>query len=445
MADLTQLRTAARQIFDETLRVVDAGEAVHCAVQTTGDKVSICDVLVETREIYAIAIGKAAWSMADALEQATGGALVDGVLIGPPADQIQSQWLATSRFRFHAGGHPLPNQNSLAAAVDAVALVQKAERTRGLIVFLISGGGSAMMEWTSVPNVTLADLRATNKVLVGCGASISEINSVRRAFSAVKGGKLAARAPHCDQITLIISDVPRGEEYNVASGPSIAPDPDAPNARDVIAGYHLGSQLPPNIIQAIENSREFQNHSDALRKHVVLLDNQDALQAARAAAEQRGFKDEIANDIADQAIAEGCQELSNRLQQLVAEPRNDSPVCLISGGEFACPVKGNGVGGRNLETALRIALLRRADRTDFVALCAGSDGIDGNSPAAGAVVDSTTIARANALGLDAEDFLRRSDSYSFFAGLGDALTTGVTGTNVRDLRILLATKHRAAS
>ena len=315
-----------------------------------------------------------------------------------------------------------------------------------------------MIEWPINDDITLADLRAANKALVNCGASISEINSVRRAFSAVKGGKLAARAPGCDQITLIVSDVPNGEERNVASGPTVAPPDNGPNPHDVVTRYNLRSELPATVLQAIEDTQPFNFTGGASREHFVLLNNSDALQAAAGAARQRGFMTEIAADISDQPIEDGCALLVQRLEALCAKQRNkarnrleaglippvgtsadskrnDSIVCLISGGEFACPVRGGGTGGRNLESALRLS---RSITLDTIALCAGTDGIDGNSPAAGAIVDSTTVDRATAVGLDIEDFLRRSDSYSFFVALGDVIATGPTGTNLRDIRILLA-------
>jgi hydroxypyruvate reductase len=179
-------------------------------------------------------------------------------------------------------------------------------------------------------------------------------------------------------------------------------------------------------------------NSTKLREHFVLLENNDALQAAAGAATRRGFSAEIANDISDEPIEVGCEKLLARLRNM--RESNPARMCLISGGEFACPVKGNGIGGRNLENALRLAIAANSTQSrfsSFVALCAGTDGIDGNSPAAGAIVDHTTIDRALKIGLDPQDFLDRSDTYSFFVALGDAITTGPTGTNVRDLRILL--------
>lgn len=457
MSNLTQLRLAAREIFDEALRAVDPAVAVRRAVHLDGSQLNVRELNIDirNRQVYSIAIGKAAFGMASAVEDVLNEKLTAGVISGPQA-------LGTARLdageppagmlpRRHSifyGGHPEPNEQSLAAARACFDLLERANRERAVVIFLVSGGGSAMMEWPISEAITLADLRAANKALVNSGASITEINAVRRAFSAVKGGRLAGRAPNCDQITLIVSDVPAGEERNVASGPSTTPPDAAPNARDVITRYNLFPQLPETIVRAIETeSGPDENGSASLGRHFVLLDNRSALEAAAEAVRRRGFFAEIAADISDQPIAEGCSELLATLAQLHARTGVDSGegisrvCCLISGGEFACPVRGDGIGGRNLETALRLASLTQSDLPDyehFVALCAGSDGIDGNSPAAGAIVDSTTIARARAVGLDPQDFLERSDAYSFFVALGDAVATGPTGTNVRDIRIMLA-------
>jgi hydroxypyruvate reductase len=442
MTKLAHLRTAAREIFDEALRSADAADAVRRVIKFSESHFSVCDVPLHTESIYAVAIGKAALSMSHALEQSLGQFFNGGILTGPSPNLAQVEWLSKSRWNWYVGGHPFPNRESLSAAADAVGLLQRANRERASILFLISGGGSAMMEWPANPNVSLSDLQEANRTLVNCGASISEINSVRRAFSAVKGGKLASRAPNCDQITLIVSDVPDGEEFNVASGPTIKPRAGAPNPLDVIAHYNLRPQLPANIIEAIESQRDFQTESNSLREQFVLLTNDNALQSAATVARQHGCTVEIASEIADQQIADGCEQLIERLTELRSMEESDSPVCLISGGEFACPVKGDGIGGRNLETALRLAMLHAGSdpKSEFAAICAGTDGIDGNSVAAGAILDSTTIERATLLGLNPQDFLDRSDAFSFFAALDDVITNGPTGTNVRDVRILLSAR-----
>jgi len=445
MHDLTQMRIDAGEIFAAALRAIDARAAVQLAMTADGERLTICgrEIVLAGRKIYSIAVGKAALPMAMAFEEVIGERFAGGLIAGPIARQpcvpeiVTSLRTLSTRWRWIEGGHPLPTRSSLLAAGEAFKLLERANDGRALVVFLISGGGSAMIEWPINNEISLANLRLANKVLVACGASISEINSVRRAFSAIKGGRLAARAPHCDQITLIISDVPKDEEFNVASGPTIRPDPNAAGAREVIDRYQLRSQLPAPILHAIDSSPEFLTDSHLQRDHFVLLSNVDAVRSAADAARQRGYLVDIASDISDQPIGDGCAELANRIH---SRQRENAPVCLISGGEFACPVKGEGTGGRNLESALRLAMLMsEANRADpFVALCAGTDGIDGNSPAAGAIVDSATLERARTVGLSAESSLARSDCYSFFAALDDAIITGPTGTNVRDLRILLA-------
>jgi hydroxypyruvate reductase len=445
MRNLTQLRLAAREIFDEALRAVNPVAAVHRAVHVNETSLTICDLTLnlDDRKIYSIAIGKAAWSMALALEERAGERFIGGVIAGPTAKinpNSLSQVRLSPRWRWHEGGHPLPNNSSLEAAHDALDLLDRANSERAVVIFLMSGGGSAMLEWPVTQEISLADLREANKVLTSCGASILEINAVRRSFSAIKGGRLAARGRECDQITLIVSDVPLGEERSVASGPTLMPAKDAPSAREVITRYDLHNRLPASILHAIQSEPEAsETGAQAVRKHFVLLNNKDALDAAAAAAERRGFITEIADDISDQSIEQGCKLLHGRLAKLARHKRG--PLCLISGGEFSCPVRGQGIGGRNLESALRLACSTGSSLSDeraFVALCAGTDGVDGNSPAAGAIVDNTSINRAKGIGLDAADFLNRSDSYSFFVALGDVVATGATGTNVRDLRILLS-------
>jgi len=193
--------------------------------------------------------------------------------------------------------------------------------------------------------------------------------------------------------------------------------------------------LPESILNAVRGAGL--SNSASSGSHVVLSDNWTAVEAARNKACELGFTCVTATEIGELPIAEGCELLLSKL----LSKETDQNMCLISGGEFSCPVRGDGRGGRNLETVLRCAILldknRQQDRRHSVILSAGTDGIDGNSPAAGSIADETTLERALNLGLDAGDFLARSDSYTFFERLGELVVTGPTGTNVRDLRILL--------
>ena len=491
--ELADLRRSAREIFSEALKSVDAGLAVRRAVRLQGSSLTLVDTAFDLTTlpaaIYAVAIGKAALPMAVALNEILGERLSAGVITGSlpgtseevgrltrqliEVGQLSEEeaersifrnviWNAAAqgrgdsaaaaytesslpgRWRVFAGGHPLPNEESLAAARASFDLLRRADSTGALVIFLISGGGSVMIEWPRDPRITLEELQAANRALISCGASIAEVNAVRRAFSAVKGGGLAAQAPRTRQVSLIVSDTNAGGERDVASGPTFEPQDD-PGVAAIIARYDLASLLPPSILRAIEETRPAKATRQLSGRHYVLLDNRHGIEAAVEAARARGFTVEAAHDLVEQPIAEGSMQLLSRLSDLrrraTSEPQR---VCLISGGEFACPLKGDGTGGRNSETALRCAIeldaRSKGQRLIAHAVClsACTDGIDGNSPAAGAMADETTLERARSKGLDARSFLDRSDAYTFFESLGDAIITGRTGTNVRDLRLMIA-------
>jgi hydroxypyruvate reductase len=450
LTDLPFLRRAARDIFKEALDNADAGEAVRRAVHLEETRLTLPDATLDPAShptgIYSVALGKAARPMASALGEILGEQLTAGVVAAPPATQAHSSSLSES-WQVFEGGHPLPNRASLEAGRAALELLRRAERERAPVVFLISGGGSALMEWPRSQETTLEELRAMHGALVACGADIAEINCVRRAVSAIKGGGLARLAPHCDQVTLIVSDTNAGEAQIVASGPTFDYPVDASEAESIVARYNLHEMLPESIIRTIRQPFEIGGAPSAhrLREHYVLLENAGALISAERAARRLGFTTEIAREAVEQEVSEGCSMLLSKL--LNASRRTSGArrgVCLISGGEFACPVSGHGVGGRNCESTLRWAVgldALGADARGFshaVALSAGTDGVDGNSPAAGAICDETTIERARQLKLDADSFLNESDAYTFFRALDDAIITGPTGTNVRDLRIMLA-------
>ena len=364
--------------------------------------------------------------MAQAIDELLSDLICAGVITCPSGSgkDLPGKWQ-----RFH-GGHPFPNADSLAAAQAAFTILDQANAEKATVIFAISGGGSAMIEWPVTPDIGLSDLQEANRVLVTCGATIAEVNTVRRAFSAVKGGKLASRSSNAQLITLIISDTNRDDEANVASGPTLIGSSSS-TAREIVDRFRLQSKLPASILRAIEEFSELPVPASTGASHYVLADNRTALEVAAAHATSLGFHSVIAKSISEQEIAEGCREL---VEQILVLP---APACLISGGEFSCPVVGDGVGGRNTETALRCAIEIDGSENEIVVLSVGTDGGDGNSPAAGAIADSTTIMRARTVDLDAETSLDSSDSYNFFADINDAIITGPTGTNVRDLRILL--------
>jgi hydroxypyruvate reductase len=427
------LRSAALDIFAHALCAVDAGFATRKAITLDGSKLRVFqdEFDIADRPVYVVGMGKAASSMTIGLHEVLGGQIAGGV-ISTAASPGSSSLPAT--YETFLGGHPLPNQQSLAAAQAALNLLDRANDERAVVIFLVSGGGSAMLEAPISDDITLEDLQQSNQLLITSGATISEINSVRRAISAVKGGGLAERAPKADVVTLIVSDTNAGDESSVASGPTISPPADALPPADVIAKYGLDVSLPPRVVKAVQQYKPETNVRFA--SHYVLLSNSDALRAAAQRARELGFETAVAFDISEQSVNDGATLMLSRTSEIKARP-----CCLISGGEFACRVHGDGRGGRNLETVLRFIIKlhdeARKDAGGTVILSAGSDGIDGSSFAAGAIGDDTTIGRAHELELNPIEFLQQSDSHGFFDALGNLIVTGPTGTNVRDIRIVI--------
>ncbi len=439
------LAQAAREIFQKTLRRTDAGDAVRRVIRFDGSQINIRDFQVDVNDlsIYTVAVGKAAYPMAVGLNEVLGnfikGGVISGVVPGPDKNDLP---VFDSKWRIFEGGHPLPNDESLAAAQASLDLLKIADAERALIIFLISGGGSAMMEMARDPEIDLSELQALNRILVTSGASIMEINAVRRAVSLVKGGGLALAAPGAKQVSLIISDTSAGDITSVASGPSLLPSNVIPHPFKVIEQYNLARQLPPKIRRVLESADLFENGSERNFKSpaFVLLDNRLMTECAAEIADNMGFTVKIDEAANDSLIVEGCAQLFSRFSDFRRTAGENRPVCFISGGEFGCPVNGNGIGGRNSETVLRLLRLARENALtgEYAVLSAGTDGIDGNSPAAGAVADETLFERADSRRMKVDEYLENSDSFTFFDLLGDSIMTGPTGTNVRDLRLLMA-------
>lgn len=443
MRSANELRATALQIFHHTLKAIAVETVVREQLRLDGDKVLAGAETLELarfRRIVVIAIGKAGVPMARAVEEILGARITDGLVISNAVIGA-----APARLPVLLGGHPLPNAASLEAAGRALALLREHDAPDTLVLFLISGGGSAMFELPIDASLTLADLQAVNQTLVGCGAVINEMNIVRRYLSAVKGGRLAAAAPRARQLSLYISDVNSDDLSTVASGPTLPTAATREDFQRIIVRYDLQEKFPPQVAALLAaNALPALPQADApaasLHSHHLLLDNRRALVEARRVAEQDfGLIVEIAADLVEGEVEAMAQAHLERINHLRDRHPNRA-VALLSGGEVICPVRGDGQGGRNQEFVLRAALqLARRPPDDIVVLSAGTDGIDGNSPAAGALADAETINRAARQGIAAEDHLRNSNSFNFFHELGDGIIIGPTGNNVRDLRILLAT------
>jgi glycerate 2-kinase len=351
--------------------------------------------------------------------------------------------------RYFAGGHPLPNEDSFAAARAALDLLKHAKKNT-FVFFLISGGGSAMLELPRDRKITLDDTIAFHETLVASGATITEINTVRKYFSAVKGGRLALAAPTADKLSLLLADVPLKDLAAVASSPTLPDYSTMAECAEILERFHLLEKFPPAVREYFEKlqksegsapqSKKDQETAAAAFQHAqfdTLLSNHDFVNAARDHAQSLGYRVVIDNTCDDWDYADAAKYLLKRFHELRGE---HSRICLLSSGEVTVNLSKNpGCGGRNQQFALQAALdLARFKDESLVVLSAGSDGIDGNSPAAGAIADTTTIARARSYNFDPETTLARFDACTLFTALGDTVVTGPTGNNLRDLRILLA-------
>jgi hydroxypyruvate reductase len=312
-----------------------------------------------------------------------------------------------------------------------------AQNAASLVIFLLSGGGSAIVEKPIDDEVSLADLIATYRVLVHSGAPIAEMNAVRKHLSAVKGGRMAQAAYPARQVSILISDVPDATPDALASGPTMADSTTVEDCHRIAAKHGMVPQFPACVRELFERHalEETPKLGDPVFQHSrwwTVLSNATLLEAARAEAERQGFVVEIDNSCDDWDYARAADYLLGRLRDL---RKLASRVCLISGGEVTVKVTNGGAGGRNQHFALYCA--EKIAGENCTVLSAGTDGIDGNSIAAGAVVDGTTMERAKLRGLDARRALESFDSYPFFERIGDAVVTGPTGNNLRDLRVLL--------
>lgn len=434
---MPELKSIARGIFAQTIASLDVRRSVRAKLRREANRLLLIDEEIDLGQFasfFVIAMGKAAASMAEGLADVLQPDYpLRGILVVPA-----SSARPPGGFERIVAGHPLPNEESFRAARAILHLLARADR-RSLVFFLLSGGGSALVEFPVDPAVSLADMRELHRLLVTCGGSIEEINVVRKHVSAVKGGRMALAAPASLKVTLAITDVPAGHESALASGPTL-PDPSTvEDAFRVIERYGLLNRLPEALRPAFEHRTlpETPKSTDPAfsQSHFfVLLDHHDLFHHAHRAAESCGFSTICDNSTDDWPLARAAEALLDLLlRQKRANPGR--PVALIADGEVLCPVTGSGVGGRN--SAFVLALAAKIAGLPIAALSAGTDGVDGSSPAAGAVADGSTLERARAAGLDPSDFFTRSDSHTFFSRLGDSIDTGPTGNNLRDLRILL--------
>lgn len=420
----SNLRRDARAILKAALAAANPAAMVEAALRSRRD-------LDRYEHIFVVGAGKAGGTMAHAAERVLGSRITAGCVAVKDGDGAKSR-----RIGFRASGHPVPDERGVAAA-KRIAELCAAAGPRDLVVCLLSGGASALLPAPSPP-VTLAEKQETTKLLLASGATIHQMNAVRKHISEIKGGRLAKLAAPARVLTLALSDVVGDQLDVIGSGPTA---PDASTFADALAVldlFNLRARVPKSVREKLEAGvDETPKPGDPIFAKVenrIVGSNQKALEAAAAKAKMLGYRTLIlastiegeTRDVARMhaAIARQIREYGQPLKP---------PACVISGGETTVTIRGEGKGGRNQEFALAAAI-DIAGLENTLILSAGTDGTDGPTDAAGAIADGQTCSRST---VDAAHALAQNDSYPFFEKLGDLIVTGSTGTNVMDLHLVL--------
>ncbi len=422
----------ARNLFFTALRAVDPFESVkgHCATIRTAYHDG------GFTRLLAIGFGKAAASMALALEQELADILETGVFVTKYGHTLSRK---PQKFRSFEGGHPVPDEYGFRGTEEIMELAASADE-KTLVVTLVSGGGSALLV-APVNHIPLAAKQKTTDLLLRCGADIHELNTVRKHLSRVKGGRLASIISPARTISLILSDVIGDDLDVIASGPTAPDSSTYQDALGVLERYQLLDKVPVEVLAHLASGargdiQETPKQGDLIFQRVenhIIGSNRVALEAMLATARKLGLAAEILSTGVNGEVADVAKMLF-RTAMVRKESRQGKTLCLLSGGETVVHVRGTGKGGRNMELALIFAL-DIAGLDGITLLSAGTDGTDGPTDAAGAMVDGETIPLAEKE--SALRFLEDNDSYTFFRKNGGLFITGPTGTNVMDLQILL--------
>jgi hydroxypyruvate reductase len=435
------LRKKAVAVFRAALEAADPEAAVRRGLHVRGNTLLAGRrrySLDRFDNVWVVGAGKASAAMARAVEGLLGARIRGGLV------NVKYGHLARlRRIELHECGHPVPDARGVGGA-QRIADIARGAGERDLAICLISGGASALLPMPAPP-VTLERKQATTKLLLACGASIHEINTVRKHISLIKGGQLARLAYPAEVLSLLLSDVIGDDLDAIGSGPT-APDASTfAGARAILEKYGLWERIPAEVGERIERGTrgeiaETPKPGDPVFErttNLVVGSNRLAVDAAARKARELGLRPLVLSTLIEGETRDVARMHAAIAREIVASGRPARPpVCLISGGETTVTLRGGGLGGRNQEFVLAAAI-DLAGSDSVVVLSGGTDGTDGPTDAAGAIADGLTLRRAERLGLEARRSLAENDSYHFFEALGDLLKTGPTGTNVMDVRLVL--------
>ncbi len=439
------LQSDLTKIYEAALGAADPYASVLARVRRRGNSVDAGGQsysLGSYRAVHVVGAGKASAEMARAVEELMGDRLQKGLLVVrdlPPRDVPSMRILQAS--------HPEPDERGLMASRTLIHYLESEVSEDDLLIVLLSGGASALLP-SPVQGISLDDKKVTTQVLLSCGATIHEINTIRKHLSRLKGGRLLNHARGTTVLALIVSDVVGDDPSTIASGPT-SPDPSTfRECLDVLDRYRINTRIPETVLSYLQESARSPHGLETLKEGDPLLQrtqnclvstNRASLEAAAQEARARGYQPLILSASMQGSAADLARFYVSMVSEVLATGHPlPAPCCLLSGGETTVKVEGGGKGGRNQEFALWCFHETRTWQSSseiFAAL--GSDGSDGPTEAAGAVVSAATRARAAKLGLDSRDYLQRNDSYHFFQQLDDLILTGPTGTNVMDFYFAL--------
>jgi len=442
-----KMHTEAKDLFMHALNAVDAFRITKRSLKIDRESLIVRDILGRTvaydltqfERVLVLGFGKVADLMAYATEEVLQDRISGGIVITKSGHTIPHlRKISTVK-----GGHPVPDAHSLEGA-QRIAELARCAGERDLVICLISGGGSALCT-LPCDNITLADLQHTTEQLLKCGANIEETNKVRKHLSQLKGGRLARLIFPATLINLIISDVISDRLGVIGSGPTVPDETSFEHARAVFEKYHLMDKIPASVRKHIELGIEGKIEETVGKddpafqrvENLIIANNLTALRAVAEQAAQIGYNSFILSAMIKGVTRNAAKGFAALIKAL-AEPSssNRKPFCIVCGGEMTAVVKGSGIGGRNTDFCLALAPLIRGMK-NVVILSGGTDGIDGSTDVAGAIIDGSTAHEALSLGLDINAALAENDSYTLLKKLDALLVTGPTRTNVMDIQIIM--------
>ncbi len=438
------LKSQAQSIFMAGIKAVDPADCVHTCLHMDRDRLQIKDSTIflnRINRLIVVGMGKASAAMAAAVESLLREKIDDGLIITKYGHKVPLR-----HCRVVEAAHPVPDAQGVAAADALINLVSTAGPD-DVVLCLISGGGSALSP-APIQGLSLEDKQAVTRLLLACGATIQEINTIRKHLSRLKGGGLCRLAPKARVVSLTLSDVIGDDLDIIASGATVPDTGTFKDCMQIVQTYNLLSQLPHAVRNHLQQGcsgriQETPKPGDAVfentANHIVGSLSQ-ALGAAEEKARSLGFQSLILTSTLNGEAREAGKFVSSMGREVRSRHRPICPpACILTGGETTVTIQGTGLGGRNMELALS-AVMELSGLESTVLLSAGTDGTDGPTDAAGAFASGTSRMRAEQKGISPAAYLAANDSYHFFQQLDDLLITGPTGTNVMDMQILLVGK-----